>query len=300
MDGTTPTTTAARRLGGVLEPVIGQVYFAPECHEAYVALGFEPSPGDFNGVAGPDGVAYFTSRGSLLGQVPGEVVAAAFGVFRPDVVIPSVTRGWTLTDAPTIRQARDDGALAHLQRQLGASPDGLAAVSDLLERSAGAVRTEGRALTAGLTALPVPDHPFGRVFRSGDILREYRGDSHIAAWVNADLTAIEIGLLTELYWGLPLRSYSRTRGWSDDQYDEAEALLMSKGLIADGAFTDAGRALREQVEVDTDRQMQPVLDALGDDLDDLLGTLGAWGATIREGKGYPASGPHELADAASR
>ena len=69
------TSHLARRLGTVLEPVVGQVYFSPECHANYVALGFDPSPGDANGVALPDGPAYFASRGSLLGQVPGEVIA---------------------------------------------------------------------------------------------------------------------------------------------------------------------------------------------------------------------------------
>ena len=72
----TATPTAARRLGSVLEPVVGQVYFAPECHQAYEALGFSPSARDVDGVAMPDGPAYFTSRGSVLGQVPGTVVAA--------------------------------------------------------------------------------------------------------------------------------------------------------------------------------------------------------------------------------
>ena len=79
-----------------LEPVAGQVYFSPECHAAYAELGFSPSPATTKaGVALPDGPAYFTSRGSLLGQVPGEVVAAAFGVFNPDAVVPSVRgRAW--------------------------------------------------------------------------------------------------------------------------------------------------------------------------------------------------------------
>ena len=107
--------------------------------------------------------------------------------------------------------------------------------------------------------------------------------------------AIEIGLLTELYWGLPLRSYARTRGWTPEQFDDGEASLVSKGLIAEGAFTPAGRELRERIEVETDRQMAPVLAALGDDLDDVLALLHGWGATIRAGKGYPASGPHDLA-----
>lgn len=293
--GTSTLSSRARRLGGALEPVIGQVYFAPECHTNYVDLGFGPSPGDFNGVAGPDGPAYFTSRGSLLGQVPGQVVAAAFGVFRPDVVVASVAHGWTLTDAATIRAARDAGALAHLERHIGADPDGLDLVGDALERAAGAVRVEGRALTAGITALDVPDHPLGRVFRFGDLLREFRGDSHIASWVSADLDAVEIGLLTELYWGLPLRSYARTRGWSDEQFDDGEELLRSKGLIDDQGFTDAGRTLRERVETDTDRQMASVVASFGDDVDQVVAILETWGAAVRAGSGYPASGPHDLA-----
>ena len=86
-----------------LEPVAGQVYFSPECHAAYAALGFSPSPGSLpNGVQFPDGAAYFTSRGSVMGQVPGEVVAAAFAVFNPEAVVPGVRFGWSKVDAATI------------------------------------------------------------------------------------------------------------------------------------------------------------------------------------------------------
>src|SRR5215207_5914859 len=101
MDMTT-LSVRARRLGSVLEPVVGQVYFSPECHANYVALGFDPSPGIASGVALPDGPADFTSRGSVMGQVAGEVVAAAFAVFNPEIVVPCVTLGWTRTDAGTI------------------------------------------------------------------------------------------------------------------------------------------------------------------------------------------------------
>ena len=133
----------ARRLGSVLEPVTGQVYFSPECHANYVALGFDPSGGDANGVALPDGPAYFTSRGSVMGQVPGEVVAAAFGVFNPEVVVPFVQLGWTRTDAATICAARDDGAIAQLRRILGDEPDGLARVNELLAPRRGAAAARG-------------------------------------------------------------------------------------------------------------------------------------------------------------
>src|SRR6476469_8460279 len=105
----------ARQLAAAIEPMTGQVYFSPECHENYEALGFSASPTEIGGVAMPDGVAYFCSRGSSMGQVPGEVVAAAFGVFNPAVVVPLVAHGWSITDAPTISQARTDGATVQLR-----------------------------------------------------------------------------------------------------------------------------------------------------------------------------------------
>ena len=91
--------SAARLLAGAIEPVAGQVHFSPECHAEYVALGFEPSPGRVGLTEMPDRTAYLTSRGSALGQVPGEVVAAAFAVFNPAQVVAAVARGWALTDA---------------------------------------------------------------------------------------------------------------------------------------------------------------------------------------------------------
>lgn len=289
----------ARRLASVLEPVTGQVYFARECHDNYVALGFGPSPRDVNGVPGPDFTAYFTSRGSVMRQVPGEVVAAAFAVFNPAVVIPAVTKGWSLTNATTICNARDNGAIAALHRILGENPDGAARAKELLLRAVASLRPEGRPLYAGLRSLSLPGSIMGDVWRLGDMLREYRGDSHTAAWISKAITATEIGVLSELYWGLPLKSYSRTRGWSDDDYAVAIDSLTSQSLItAQGELTDEGRSLREEIEIATDEQMTPVLDALGHDVDELIAILTPWGAAIREAKGYPMSGPHDLAESA--
>ena len=131
---------AARTLGSLLEPVTGQVYFSPECHANYEILGFDASPGHANGVALPDGPAYFTSRGSVMGQVTGHVVAAAFGVFNPDVVVPCVALGWSRTDAATICQARDDGAIGQLHRILGESPAGVDRVVEILRRTVDVLR----------------------------------------------------------------------------------------------------------------------------------------------------------------
>ena len=290
----------ARALGAALEPFVGQVYFSPECHANYVALGFQPSPGDMNGVALPEGIAYFTSRGSLMGQVPGEVVAAAFAVFNPAAVIPSVTAGWAITDAATICAARRAGAIAQLERILGAKPGGVARARVILERAVGVLRPEGRPLFAGTLSQSIPDTDLGACWHFGDMIREYRGDSHTAAWISAGLDATEIGLLTELYWGLPLKSYSRTRAWSEDDFAAAIDRLESRGLVHDGAFTEAGREIRERIEVDTDRQMLGCIEAIGDDFDHLIAMLAPWSEVVRNFKGYPAAGPHELAAAASK
>lgn len=291
--------TAARRLAAALEPFAGQVYFSPEAHAEYEKLGFQPSPGDFgSGVQLPDGPAYFTSRGSVMGQVPGEVVASAFAVFNPAAVVPSVQFGWSLTDAPTICAARDRGGIGQLERILGARPDGIDVVGDLLERAQAPLRPEGRPLFSGLLAQPVPDGPVGRAWRFADRLREYRGDAHTAAWTSAGYDAVEIGLMSELYWGLAMGSYIRTRAWSDQQLEEAKERLRARGVVEGDGFSATGHATRDEIERSTDLQMRPAIDALGDDLDQLCSILSGYGAVIKEAGGYLGGGPNDLVRAA--
>lgn len=285
----------ARRLGAVIEPFAGQVYFAPECHAEYVRLGFSPSPAERNGVALPDGSAYFCSRGSLLGQVPGDLVASAFAVFNPSVVVPAVTFGWSITDAAAIERARTAGAIAQLTRILGAEPAGIERVRDILGPVSTSLRVAGKPLYAGVLAQAVPPSPLGAAWRFADRLREYRGDAHTAAWTSAGFDAVEIGLLTELYWGLPLKTYIRSRAWSAAELEEGIRRLEEQDLVRDGALTDRGREVREAVEVCTDRQCRPVIESLGDDFDDVVSLLAPLGRKIRAMHGYPASGPHEMA-----
>jgi hypothetical protein len=285
----------ARRLAATIEPFVGQVYFSPECHREYVALGFGPSPGSIaNGVQLPDGPAYFCSRGSALGQVPGELVAAAFAVFNPAVVVPAVATGWSLTDAATIATARARGATGQLVRILGESPPGLARAGVLLDRATDPLRVEGRPLYAGLRSLGLPGDPSGDAWRLADLLREFRGDSHTAAWTTAGFDAVEIGLLTELYWGLPLRSYIRSRAWSSQELDEGEERLRRRGLLDGQGLSERGLAEREAVEVATDRHMRPAIEALGGDLDELVGIIEPWSEAVRQAGGYLPRGPHDL------
>lgn len=290
----TELSDRARRLAAALEPAIGGVIFAPEAHDEYEKLGFGPSTGTVAGVARPDGPAYFGSRGSLLGQAPGTLVAAAFAVFNPAVVVPCVDMAWGLTDAPTMHAARQRGACGQLSRILGSAPDGAMRAAALLRQATAALRPEGRPLYAGASSYDPPEDTLGAIFYHGDLLREFRGDSHTASWISAGFDAVEIGLMTELFLGIELRTYVRSRVWSDEDLDAAVARLTSRGLLADEAFTDAGRTSREAVETATDAQMRPAVEALGDDLDELVAILAPWGEAIKAAGGYLAS-PADLA-----
>jgi hypothetical protein len=281
-------SNCARTVAAHLEPVVGQVYFAPECHEAYVKLGFGPSPGSFGaGVAAPDGPAYFTSRGSLMGQVAPHVVAAAFGVFKPEIVAPSVAYGWTLTNAPTIFAARRAGAVAQLERVCGAPDARATRAAEILAPAVDALAEPGRPLFAGLrTQWDDPHDPWTRLFHLGDMMREYRGDAHVAAWTAAGVDAIEIGLLTEAYIGLPLRTYIRTRGWNDDELNAAVDRLTARGWIDGDKLTDTGRREREAIERATDIQLTPAIVAIGDDVNEFVEILAPWGTSMRDAGGY--------------
>src|SRR5262249_24739053 len=148
-------------------------------------------------------------------------------------------------------------------------------------------------------AQEVPISPIGAAWRFADRLREYRGDAHTAAWTAAGFDAVEIGLLTELYWGLPLKTYTPSRAWSHDQLDDRIKRLEDRGLIQDGEFTAEGRDEREAIEKFTDRQGRPIIECLGDEFDAVISVLTPIGREIRNKHGYPASGPHDIASRAA-
>lgn len=279
---------AARRIWAAVEPLAANVYFAPEAHRAYQALGFAGPSRVSRGIEYPDMVAYFTSRGACLGpQVPGDVVAAAFGVFKRSLVVDAVARGWQQTDHEAILTARQQGAVASLRRILGDEPDRISWATDVLRRMADAAPAEGRHLHAGLRSLGYPGDPVGDLWRAADLVREHRGDCHIAAWISADLDATEVGLLTDLWRGLPIKSWVRSRGWTDDDLDAACDRLRHRGLLAGDQLTDGGWQLRQSIEDDTDRMVRRVVDALGDDDEALFALLGGWNQRILAAGGYP-------------
>jgi hypothetical protein len=279
--------SVSRRLWDLIEPLASSVYFVPEVHANYEKLGLAAF-----------GPGYFCSRSACLGQPPGAVVAATFAVFNPDIVIPAVEEGWSKTDSATLLAARLDGQRAALGRLLGdlaAGPDNerrMARATELMVRAADACPLSGRPLFAGLRSLGLPGDPLGDLWRSADVLREHRGDSHVVAWTAMHLSPVEVGLLTELWWHQQVGGYIRTRGWTKDDIAAGIESLQGRGYVTDDegapvSFTPLGEQVRATVEEMTDGGEAEVVAALGDDAEELLELLAPWTNAVLAGKGYP-------------
>ena len=260
------------------EPIAAGVYFAPEAHHGYEAQGLDYFEG------------YFCSRSACLGAAPWSVVCAAFAAFQPAAVQAAVTSGWAKTTPAPMLAAREAGATAQLERLAGpsAEPAGVERATEILFAASEGVDPSGRALFAGLSILDRPTTPFGALWRAADLVREHRGDGHIAAWM-PHVDSTEITVMTELAWGIPPRSYVFTRGWNEEEVDAAYARLTERGLLADGALTDAGTELRSHIERTTDESTSAVIDRIGDDFDELIALLTPIAEAIVTGGGYPTS-----------
>jgi hypothetical protein len=268
----------ARRLRNVTEPIAAGVYFAPEAIQGYETLGLDYFQG------------YFCSRSACLGAAPWSVVCAAFAAFKPAAVESAVTAGWQKTDPQSMLDARLAGATAQLERLVGdvAKPADVERATEILYSLTDGVDPSGRMLYAGLSVQPRPESLFGGLWHAADLVREHRGDGHIAAWIPyTDST--EITVLTELAWGIPPRSYVFTRGWSEGEVDAAYERLTARGLLDANGMTAAGTALRDQIEHATDLATRAVTERLAADGDELFDLITPWAEAIVAGGGYPTS-----------
>jgi Helix-turn-helix family len=265
----------ARRLRNLVEPIAAGVYFAPEAQQRYEEQGLNYFEG------------YFCSRGACLGKAPWSVICAAFGAFKPAVVEQAVTGGWSKTDPEPLLDARLAGATEQLTRLLGEPGPEVKEPTEILVSLTDGVDPSGRMLYSGLSVLPVPDTPMGRLWRAADLVREHRGDGHIAAWVSCT-DSCEITVLTELTWGLQPGAYVFTRGWNEEEVDAARERLRARGLLdGDNQLTEAGEKFRAEIEHDTDLAEREVIGRLGDRADELFSLMQPMAKTIVDGGGYP-------------
>ena len=282
-DHITDLSGIARRLRDLVEPIAAAVYFAPEAQARYEALGLNYFEG------------YFCSRSAGLGAAPWRVVSASFAAFKPAIVERAVTGGWGKTTPDALSAARLDGAREQIERMAGEHAASFPAAAEILLDLTDGLDLSGRMLFSGLAGLPVPgtDDPVGRLWRAADLVREHRGDGHIAAWISA-VDSTEITVLTELWWGIEPGSYVWTRGWDDDDVAAARARLTARGLLdGEGGLTDTGRHLREAIERRTDHAERDVVARLGDRADALFALLQPISRSLVGKDGYPKA-PNEM------
>jgi len=251
--------SSARRAWRVTEPLHAMIYFVPEAPERYAALGVEPAAG------------YFASRAAVFGAVGAGPVIATFYNFNPDLVRRALPAAWEKATPAAVLAARMDAADAALRRGLGdavGSPE-VAEAAVLARRAAdsAAPHAEGRPLYAAHAELPWPDEPHLQLFHAQTLLREFRGDGHVAALLTAGITGIDALILHVASGQADARFLRPTRGWSRDQWAAAIDRLRAKGLVEGDAptLTEAGRELRGGVEATTDRLAEPAFQVLGED-----------------------------------
>lgn len=277
----------SRRLRNLLDPLAAVVFFSDEAHLTFEALGFGSNPDAAAGVRVLDRSAYLMSRSACLGEVAPPVVAAAFGVFEPRLVVDVVERWRHRVSPDELQRARSDVAVAALGRLLGPPTAPMERAVELLDRSTRALRADGRLLFAGLQSLPRRDDPLFHLWRHADLFREHRGDSHLAAWSARGLSAPQACLLNDLSQGLPLKSYVRTRGWEDEDLDEAVVSLQRQGVLDGDALTERGSALRDDIERSTDLQQASAVAAIESEFDELCSILSTYRQQIVDGATYP-------------
>ncbi|MGA8112820.1 MAG: MarR family transcriptional regulator [Actinocatenispora sp.] len=279
-------TRTARRMFELLEPICLVTFLADECNEELAALGHRTYW---------DG--YFASRAAPLGRVPAQVVHAAFYNFADGEAARHIPSAWETIPPEASLAARERGSAASVRRILGdelADSPGLERAADLTTKAATSAPTAGRVMYAGLRSLPVPSDPVTRLWHSANMLREHRGDGHIAALVGERIGGTESHVLSALEMGIhPPESFGRIHHLPKKRLAAVMDGLRERGLVdTDGRFTDAGRQAKQRIEARTDELAAAPYDALTPaEIDELVAELEPITATlVAAGIPMPSSG----------
>ncbi|MGD9990200.1 SCO6745 family protein [Pseudonocardia sp.] len=251
-----PTASTARRMFELLEPICLVTYLADEPNEELAALGHRTYW---------DG--YFASRAAPLGRVPAEVVHAAFYSFAEGEAARHIPGAWETVAPEVSRAAWQRGSVTALRRILGeelAGSPGLVRAADLTTKAATSAPTDGRVMYAAMRTLPVPSDPLDRLWHSATMLREHRGDGHVAALLGAQIGGTEAHILSALDMDIyPAESFGRVHHLPRARLAAVMAGLRERGLVdGEGRFTDAGRETKRRIEALTDELAAPPYSAL--------------------------------------
>ncbi|WP_428951018.1 SCO6745 family protein [Streptomyces sp. cg35] len=255
-----PRPRAARHCHNVLNPFHSTHYFSPDLGKELAAVGVTDRS-----------AAYFAARSAALGAVGAGTVTAAFYNFKHDLVARHVPAVWRTASPETVLAARLRAVDATLRRLLGedvlASPE-MAEAAELALRATQACTRHARPLYAAHADLPVPEAPHLAYWHAATLLREHRGDGHLAALLAAELDPVE-ALVSHVATGKGMapKWLLATRGWSRDEFDRAAERLRARGLLTadeELTLTEEGAGLRAAIEERTDVLDRAPYDHLGD------------------------------------
>ncbi|MCX4652841.1 hypothetical protein OG249_13165 [Streptomyces microflavus] len=249
-----------RQMWHLLEPLHAVLYYAPEAFEEAAALGYGTEE---------RWTSYFAWRAAPLGAVDAPEVVRAFHSFAPATVARYVPASWATAPPDAVLAARlraVDRAYRALFGNRRVEGAGFAEAAALARRAAEAT-TPGvlGALGPANSALPWPDAPHLMLWHAATVLREHRGDGHIAALAGAGLDPVE-SLVSFAAVGAARPEVFASRGWGEEGWGAARRRLQERGLLAaDGTATEAGRELRAKVELRTDEEAAAPWRALGEE-----------------------------------
>jgi hypothetical protein len=246
----------ARRLWGRVESIHGVTYFSPEARAALSGAGYK---GFWMG--------YFAGRAAPMGPVGPEVVLATFYNFSMSHVSRAIPDAWMFAPPTAALEARERGAVAALRRAFAA--DDLAEIVQtavvLARAAAESAPMEGRPLFAANRALAWPDEPTAALWHACTLLREHRGDGHVAALAAAGISGREANVLQTAAGNVPREVFRVARHYDDAEWDSVSARLIDRGLVGpDGELTAHGKDVRDDVEDRTDRIALRAYDTLDD------------------------------------
>ncbi|WP_326701067.1 hypothetical protein OG909_29470 [Streptomyces sp. NBC_01754] len=248
---------AGRRCHNALNPLHSCVYFSPDLGEEFGELGLDD----------PDAV-YFAARGAALGAVGPGTVTAAFYNFDHARVARHLPAVWSVVTPAAALGARLRAADSTLRRVLGEetlnSPEMAEAARLALRATEGCTRP-AKPLYSAHADLPVPGEPHLAYWHAATLLREHRGDAHLAALLAAGLDPVEALVShTATGKGMASRWILATRGWRRTDWDAAAERLRGRGVLdTEGGLTQAGTALRADLEEATDRMDAAPYEHLG-------------------------------------
>ncbi|MER7931169.1 MULTISPECIES: SCO6745 family protein [unclassified Streptomyces] len=238
---------AGRRCHTLLNSLHATHFFSPELAEELAALG----------VTHPRAVN-FAVRAAALGPVGPGTVTATFYNYKYELVARHVPAVWQTASPADVLAARARAVDASMRRLLGADAVASAEMAEaavLALRATEACSRSGRPLYAAHADLPVPEEPHLAYWHAATLLREHRGDGHLATLIAAGLDGLEAVVThTATGKGMTPNWVLATRGWNREDWDAAVLRLRGRGLLDEtGELTAAGTELRTEIEAETDR-----------------------------------------------